>query len=239
MGSFHAIKQAAFTANIDLFTSGLVVGTFGNVSAFDCEQGVFAIKPSGVPYSALSAHSMVVVDLDGVAVEGKLRPSSDTRTHAVLYKKFSGIGGICHCHSVHATAWAQARRPIPVLGTTHADHLAQAVPCTDVMSDHMIEGDYETETGMQIVNCFTTLSPREIQMALVACHGPFTWGEDADAAVYNSVMLEELAKIASQTLQINPQVQSIKRSLIEKHYRRKHGAGAYYGQQKIAYIRNH
>jgi L-ribulose-5-phosphate 4-epimerase len=230
MGLFDSLKHCAFAANMNLHASGLVIGTFGNVSAFNGAKGVFAIKPSGVPYGALTAESMVIVDLDGRVVEGRLRPSSDTRTHAVLYRSFPGIGGVCHAHSVHATAWAQAKRPIPVLGTTHADHLAYAVPCTEVMSDEMIRGDYETETGNQIVQCFRDLSYKEIEMALVACHGPFTWGKDAQKAVCNCIMLEELAKMASQTLQINPEVQPLKPSLIEKHYQRKHGGNAYYGQ---------
>ena len=230
MGSFESLKQTAFAANMELHASGLVIGTFGNVSAFDGEKGVFAIKPSGVPYGSLDAGSMVVVDLDGKVVEGRLRPSSDTRTHAVLYRSFRGIGGVCHAHSVHATAWAQAKRPIPVLGTTHADHLVHAVPCTEVMSDEMIRGDYEAETGNQIVQCFRDLSYKEIEMTLVACHGPFTWGKDAFKAVYNCVMLEELAKMAGQTLQINPRARPLKPSLIEKHFQRKHGSNAYYGQ---------
>jgi L-ribulose-5-phosphate 4-epimerase len=233
MGSFNAIKQFALAANMNLYVSGLVVATFGNVSAFDRAKGVFAIKPSGVPYGSLKAESMVVVDLDGKIVEGRLRPSSDTKTHAVIYKNFSDIGGICHTHSICATAWAQAKRPIPILGTTHADHLPQAVPCTEVMSDEMIKGDYETETGNQIVQCFQNLSHKEIEMALVACHGPFTWGDNAKEALYNSIMLEHLAQMALQTLQINPQVQPLKPALIEKHYRRKHGSDAYYGQMNL------
>ena len=233
MGSFDAIKQSALAANMNLYVSGLVVATFGNVSAFDRAKGVFAIKPSGVPYGSLKAESMVVVDLDGAVVEGGLRPSSDTRTHAVLYRNFPGLGGVCHTHSSFATAWAQAKRPIPILGTTHADHLTQAVPCTEVMSDEMIRGDYETETGNLIVQSFRDLSPKEIEMTLVACHGPFTWGENAQKALYNSAMLEEFAKMAFLTTHINPGVQPLKPSLIEKHYRRKHGGDAYYWQTNL------
>jgi L-ribulose-5-phosphate 4-epimerase len=233
MGSFDAIKQAAFTANMDLFKSGLVIATFGNVSALDKEKGVFAIKPSGVPYASLTVEAMVVVDLACTVIEGRLRPSSDTRTHAVLYKNFPGIGGVCHTHSSFATAWAQAKRPIPILGTTHADHLTQAIPCTEVMSDGMIRGDYETETGNLIVQCFRDLSPQEIEMTLVACHGPFTWGENAQKALYNSAMLEACAKMAFLTTQINSEIQPLKPTLIEKHYRRKHGSDAYYGQSNL------
>ena len=230
MGSFDSLKQSALAANMNLYVSGLVVATFGNVSAFDKAKGVFAIKPSGVPYGSLTVETMVVVDLDGKIVEGGLRPSSDTKTHAVLYKNFTDIGGICHTHSICATAWAQAKRPIPILGTTHADHLTQEVPCTEVMSDTMIKGDYETETGNQIVQCFKNLSHKEIEMVLVACHGPFTWGDTSPKAVYNGIMLEHMAQMALQTIQINPQVQPLKPSLIEKHYLRKHGSNAYYGQ---------
>jgi L-ribulose-5-phosphate 4-epimerase len=231
LGSFDAIKQAAFEANMDLSKSGLVIATFGNVSAFDNENGVFAIKPSGVPYASLTADAMVVVGLDGKVVEGRLRPSSDTKTHSVLYKNFPGIGGVCHTHSAHAVAWAQAKKPVPILGTTHADHLAQAIPCTEVMTDEMIKGDYETETGNQIVQRFKNLSFIEIEMTLVACHGPFTWGMTAQKALYNSIMLEEIAKMAYIAFQIDPNIQPLKQALIEKHYRRKHGAQAYYGQQ--------
>jgi L-ribulose-5-phosphate 4-epimerase len=230
MGSFDSLKQSALAANMNLSVTGLVVATFGNVSAFDKAKGVFAIKPSGVPYGLLTVETMVVVDLDGKIVEGGLRPSSDTRTHAVLYKNFTDIGGICHTHSICATSWAQAKRPIPLLGTTHADHLTQEVPCTEVMSDTMIKGDYETETGNQIVQCFQNLSHKEIEMVLVACHGPFTWGDTSSKAVYNSIMLEHMAQMALQTIQINPRVQPLKPSLIEKHYLRKHGSNAYYGQ---------
>jgi L-ribulose-5-phosphate 4-epimerase len=228
---YQTLKEAAWKANMELAESGLVIATFGNVSAFDRKSGVFAIKPSGVPYSKLTAADMVVVDLEAKTVEGSLRPSSDTKTHAVLYKAFDGIGGICHTHSTHAVAWAQAERAIPIFGTTHADHLADDVPCTEVMDDEAIKGDYETETGHQIVRRFEGLSPSEISMVLVARHGPFTWGETAEKSVYNSVILEELAKMALITLQINPSTRRLYDSLINKHYQRKHGANAYYGQR--------
>jgi L-ribulose-5-phosphate 4-epimerase len=230
MISFDGIREIAWKANIDLYKSGLVVATFGNVSAFDADRGVFAIKPSGVPYADLRQEDMVIVDLENKVVEGALRPSSDTKTHAVLYRNFHGIGGVCHTHSSYASAWAQAKMPVPILGTTHADHLTQDIPCTEVMSDEMIRGDYETETGNQIVQRFKNLSYKEIEMTLVACHGPFTWGATAQKALYNSIMLEEIATMAYITVQIDPKIQTLKQALIEKHYQRKHGAKAYYGQ---------
>lgn len=230
MSDFTAIKEAACSANIALGESGLVIATFGNVSAFDQKSGVFAIKPSGVPYEELTPDAMVVVDLDNNIIEGTLRPSSDTKTHSVLFRAFPGIGGICHTHSPYAVAWAQAKRSIPVLGTTHADHLAYPVPCTEEMSDQKIQGDYETETGNQIVEHFKTLDYHEIEMVLVACHGPFTWGKNAEKALYNSVILEEISKMALFTGQLSPSVKPLKDALIEKHYNRKHGKGAYYGQ---------
>lgn len=210
----------------------LAIYTFGNVSAIDRAAGVVAIKPSGVPYSALKPEDMVLVDLDNQVLEGTKRPSSDTKTHTLLYRHFEKIGGVCHTHSTYAVAWAQAIRAIPNLGTTHADHLVANVPVTDVMTDAMILGDYEHETGTQILDIFKkeNLSPEEVEMVLVACHGPFTWGKDASKAVYNAAVLEELAKMAYLTLQINPLAAPIKQTLIDKHYFRKHGANAYYGQ---------
>jgi len=232
MNAYGELKKAAFEANMALSKSGLVVETFGNVSEIDRERGVFAIKPSGVPYGYLTPDSMVVVDLENNFVEGALRPSSDTKTHAVLYRSFPGIGGVCHTHSAYAVAWSQAMEPIPILGTTHADHLALDIPCTAAMSDEMIRGDYEEETGNQIVRAFEKLSPREVEMVLVASHGPFTWGKNAERAVYNSIMLEELAKLAYLTVALNPSQPRLSNALIDKHYRRKHGAGAYYGQKE-------
>lgn len=230
MGSYTAIKEEAFAENRKIPQLGLAIYTFGNVSAFDAEKGVFAIKPSGVPYSDLTIDHMVVVDLENKVVEGSLRPSSDTKTHAVLYRSFAGIKGVVHTHSTYAVAWAQALRSIPIYGTTHADHLAQDVPCTKVMSDEMVKGDYEEETGKQIIEAFQNLSYREIEMVLVACHGPFSWGDCAEKALYNSAVLEELAKMASLTEKIKPEVQRMKKTLVEKHYYRKHGKNAYYGQ---------
>lgn len=210
----------------------LAIVTFGNVSGIDRQHGVVAIKPSGVPYHRLKAEDIVVVDLENRLVEGSMRPSSDTKTHTLLYKSFPEIGGVCHTHSTYAVAWAQAMSPIPNLGTTHADHLTKSIPVTEVMSDEMIERDYELETGHQILNLFKkdNLSPEEVEMVLVACHGPFTWGKDPAKAVYNSIVLEEIARMALLTLQINAGTPSIKQSLIDKHYFRKHGKDAYYGQ---------
>jgi L-ribulose-5-phosphate 4-epimerase len=191
---------------------------------------VFAIKPSGVAYETLRPEDMVVVDLANRVVEGRLRPSSDTPTHAVMYQALQGIGGICHSHSPHAVAWAQACREIPVMGTTQADHLTTAVPVTEVMSDEAIRGNYEEQTGQQILQRLRGLDHHETEMVLVACHGPFTWGSSALKAVFNSKVLEELARIAWVTLSINPATPPLKQSLIDKHYQRKHGAAAYYGQ---------
>ena len=210
----------------------LAIVTFGNVSGIDRNDGVIAIKPSGVPYHRLRVEDIVILDLENILVEGSMRPSSDTKTHTLLYKNFPSIGGICHTHSAYAVAWAQAMKAIPNMGTTHADHLTTEIPVTEVMSDVMIEGDYELETGNQILDIFrkNSLNPEEVEMVLVACHGPFTWGNDPAKAVYNSIVLEEIAKMAFLTLQINPQTPVIKNSLIAKHYFRKHGKDAYYGQ---------
>src|SRR4051812_34904576 len=224
------LKDQAFRANMEIPRRGLAIYTFGNVSAFDAERAVFAIKPSGVAYDVLGASDMVVIDLDGKVVDGSLRPSSDTKTHAALYKAFQGIGGIVHTHSTYATAWAQARMPIPIYGTTHADHLAEDVPCTAVMTADAVERDYEAETGTQIIDCFRTRDPRQTPMVLVAGHGPFAWGKTADKAVYHAVVLEELAKIASITRSLDPQARRLPEYLVRKHFERKHGKSAYYGQ---------
>ncbi|MEZ4967049.1 MAG: L-ribulose-5-phosphate 4-epimerase [Saprospiraceae bacterium] len=233
MNRYHDIKSAAYEANMQLPELGLVLFTFGNASAADREQGVFAIKPSGVPYAELRPEDMVVLDFDNNIIEGKLRPSSDTKTHAVLYKHWPAIGGIVHTHSTYATAWAQTQQDIPIFGTTHADHLTVDVPCAPVMSDEMIRGDYEHQTGFQILHALSDrgLSPQEIEMILVANHAPFTWGKTVEKAVYNSAVLEELAKMAYLTLQIRPDCPRLKESLVRKHYDRKHSADAYYGQQ--------
>lgn len=211
---------------------GLVLFTFGNVSAADRALGVFAIKPSGVPYQSLSPDRMVIVDFEGKKVKGDLRPSSDTKTHAVLYRHWPEIGGISHTHSVYATAWAQALRDIPVFGTTHADHTTADIPCAAPMEDKMIEGDYEYETGFQIMNCLKDkkLNYEEVEMILVGNHAPFTWGKTAEKAVYHSAVLENIAQMAWLTEQINPQAGRLKEALIKKHFERKHGPDSYYGQ---------
>jgi len=233
MSNYQDIKEQAYLANMQLPKLGLVLFTFGNVSAADRSKGVFAIKPSGVPYEDLSPEKMVIVDFDGNTVEGSLRPSSDTKTHAVLYKHWAEIGGIVHTHSTYGTAWAQAQRAIPIFGTTHADHLTVDIPCAPPMADEMIKGNYEYETGFQIMNHFESLglSYKEVEMILVGNHAPFTWGKTAEKAVYNSAVLETVAQMALLTEQINPQAPKLKDSLIEKHYERKHGDGAYYGQR--------
>lgn len=229
-----SLKETCYRCNMMLPESGLVIHTFGNVSVADRERKLFAIKPSGVSYAKLNPEDMVIVDFDSQLVEGNLNPSSDTKTHAFLYKNWGNIEGIVHTHSTYAVAWAQAQKDIPMLGTTHADHLATDIPCTTIMSDDMIGGDYEYQTGVQIVECLLerNLSFGEIEMILVAGHGPFTWGKTAEKAVYNSIILEELARMAYLTLQINPVVPRLKDSLIRKHYERKHGLQAYYGQKK-------
>lgn len=228
---YRELKERAFRANLEIPKRGLAIYTFGNVSAFDAERGVMAIKPSGVPYDELEVDHLVVVDLEGTVVEGKLRPSSDTPTHIVLYRNWKGLGGIVHTHSTYATGWAQARAPIPIYGTTHADHLAEDVPCTEVMSDRAVENDYEIETGNQILDCFKGRDPLKVPMVLVAGHAPFTWGATPDKAVYNAAVLEELAKMAFVTKSIDPNAERLPQSLINKHFERKHGQRAYYGQK--------
>jgi len=233
MSKYDTLKETCYKTNMKLPELGLVLFTFGNVSAADQENRVFAIKPSGVPYDKLKAEDMVVIDFDNNIIEGDLRPSSDTKTHALLYKNWKGISGISHTHSTYAVAWAQAQKDIPILGTTHADHIAMDVPCAPVMSDEMIKGDYEYETGNQILNLFKNkkINYTEVEMVLIANHGPFTWGNSASKAVYNSAVLEELARMAYLTLQINTSAPPLKNALIQKHYERKHGENAYYGQK--------
>lgn len=229
---YEHIQQEAYEANMQLPKSGLVLFTFGNVSAVDRALAVFAIKPSGVPYDQLTPAKMVIVDFDGNAIEGTLRPSSDTKTHAVLYKHWTNIGGIVHTHSTYATAWAQAQRDIPMFGTTHADHNTVDIPCAPSMSDEMILGDYEYETGFQIINCFKErgLNYEEVEMILVGSHAPFTWGKSAAKAVYNSAVLESIAQMAYLTETINCNTPRLKDALIKKHFERKHGPDSYYGQ---------
>ncbi len=232
MSKYEHLQQEAFEANMQLPKLNLVLFTFGNVSAADRSLGVFAIKPSGVPYEELTPEKMVIVDFDGKTVEGNLRPSSDTLTHAVLYKHWE-INGIVHTHSTYATAWAQSLRDIPIYGTTHADHLTSDVPCAAPMSDEMIKGDYEYETGFQIINALKekNLSYTDVEMILVGNHAPFTWAKTAAKAVYNSAVLEQLAKMAFITESVNANVLRMKDALINKHFERKHGPNSYYGQE--------
>jgi L-ribulose-5-phosphate 4-epimerase len=229
---YNSIREAAYDANMQLPKLGLVLFTFGNVSAADRSLGVFAIKPSGVPYEDLSPAKMVIVDFEGKTIEGKLRPSSDTKTHAVLYKHWPKIGGIVHTHSTYATAWAQTQLDIPIFGTTHADHNTVDIPCAPPMDDKMIEGDYEYQTGFQIMNCLLQkrLSYEEVEMILVGNHAPFTWGKTPEKAVYNSAVLESIAEMAFLTKQIRSDAPRLKDSLIKKHFERKHGPDSYYGQ---------
>lgn len=228
--SYRDLKSETWQANMELNERGLVLYTWGNVSQVDRERGVFAIKPSGIPYEQLTADDIVVVDLDGQRVEGHLNPSSDTRTHAHLYRHFEQIGGITHTHSTYATAWAQAQREIPCFGTTHADYAYGAVPCTAVMTDAQIERDYEEETGVQITDVFEDRNPLETPMVIVAGHAPFTWGKDAAQSVYHAVVLEEIARMAYLTVTIDPSRDALKQAIVDKHYLRKHGKNAYYGQ---------
>jgi len=232
MSKYSVLKENAYRCNMQLPDLGLVLFTFGNASVVDRENGVFAIKPSGVPYKDLNPEAMVIVDFENNIIEGDLRPSSDTKTHAVLFKEWQGIGGIVHTHSTYATAWAQSQKDIPIMGTTHADYLTTDIPCAPVMGDDMIKGDYEFETGYQIINAFKDkdLSYEEVEMILVANHAPFTWGKTGEKAVHNSAVLEELAKMAFLALTINPDAPRLKDTLIDKHYQRKHGKDSYYGQ---------
>lgn len=225
------LRADVLEANLELVRRGLVLHTFGNVSGIDRTQNLVAIKPSGVPYDEMRAEDLVVTDLAGKIVEGKLRPSSDLPTHLVLYKTFPHIGGIAHTHSEYATAWAQARRPIPCFGTTHADYFHGSIPVTDSMSAVEIESEYEKNTGDAIVRAFAALDAAAIPGVLVANHGPFAWGADAAAAAHNALMLEAVARTAWFTISINKEAEPIGSALHDKHFLRKHGAKAYYGQK--------
>jgi L-ribulose-5-phosphate 4-epimerase len=229
---YQSLREEAFEANIKIPDLRLAIYTWGNVSAFDPDRGVFAIKPSGVEYHKLCAGDMVVVDLEGQVVQGALNPSSDTKTHQVLYRSFPGIRGITHTHSCYATAWAQAGRPVPVFGTTHADHGAGEIPCTPFMDEEAVRNNYEREPGNLIRAAFTKnrLDPAETQMVLVAGHGPFTWGKSAALSVYHAAVLEEVCKMAYLTLSLNPGAPPLPAYIIKKHWDRKHGKDAYYGQ---------
>ncbi len=226
------LKRQVCQANLDLVRDGLVLQTWGNASGIDRERGLVVIKPSGVPYDGMKPEHMVVVSLDGGAVvEGGLRPSSDTPTHLVLYRAFKNIGGVVHTHSLHATAWAQAMHGIPSYGTTQADYWYGNVPCTRLMTPEEIKTDYEANTGQVIVETFRDLDPLQHPAVLVASHGPFTWGKDVDGAVHNAVVLEFVAKLAGETLRLNPKVEPMQSVLLDKHFLRKHGPKAYYGQK--------
>lgn len=224
------LKQEVWKANLDLPKYKMVTFTWGNVSGIDRASGHVAIKPSGVPYEELRPEDLVIVDLDGNVVEGRLKPSSDTPTHLALYKAFAGIGGIVHTHSPWATSWAQAGKGIPALGTTHADYFYGEIPCTRPMTDQEIEGEYELETGHVIAETFRDLDPNQIPGVLVHGHAPFAWGKDAHNAVHNAVVLEEVAKMALHSFMLNPSLQPMNQTLLDRHYLRKHGTNAYYGQ---------
>ncbi len=224
------LKEAVFHANLDLVEHGLVIFTWGNVSGIDRENNLVVIKPSGVSYDKMKAADMVVVDMDGNVVEGNYMPSSDTATHLELYKAFPTIGGIVHTHSTYATAWAQAGCDIPIIGTTHADYFSSDIPCTRDMSEVEVKGEYEKETGTVIIERFKELNPVHIPGVLVKNHGPFSWGKDPHEAVHNAVVMEQVAKMAYISYQVNPAL-TMNRLLIEKHFFRKHGPNAYYGQK--------
>ena len=232
MSDFFYLKEECYEANMELNKLGLVIYTFGNVSSSDHNQKVFAIKPSGIPYEELKPNKMVIVDFNNNIIEGDLKPSSDTKTHSYLYKKWPKIGGIAHTHALYSVAWSQALKDIPIYGTTHADHLSTDIPCIPPMSDSMIKGNYEHNTGKQIIEYFreNNLDQNEVEMVLVGNHGPFCWGKNASKAVFNSRVLEEIANMAFLTEQINPQVKRLKKSLIDKHFQRKRGKNKYYGQ---------
>ena len=224
------LKTEVFNANKDLVKYGLVIFTWGNVSGIDRARGLVVIKPSGMSYEKMEVEDMVVIDLDGRILQGKLKPSSDTPTHLVLYRNFPGIGGVVHTHSPWATSWAQARRAIPAYGTTHADYFCGEIPCTRQMTNEEIRADYETGTGLIIVETFRDRDPLSMPAVLVSQHGPFTWGTDPGNAVHNAVVLEEVAKMAFRN-EVLGNSSPIGQALLDKHYLRKHGKDAYYGQE--------
>ncbi len=232
MATFTKLQKRVYKANMEIVELGLVVSTFGNVSGIDREHGVVAIKPSGVAYGELSPDNMVLLRLaDGTPLEKGLRPSSDTKTHLRLYREWREIGGVVHTHSRNATAWAQARKPLPCYGTTHADYFYGTVPCTAVIRDDQINRDYEEETAVQILDAFAGLDCEAVPGVLVASHGPFTWGRDPADAVHNSAMLEYSAELALSALALTPGLGPVPQALLDKHYLRKHGKDAYYGQK--------
>jgi L-ribulose-5-phosphate 4-epimerase len=226
------LREQVLEANLDLVRKGLVLSTFGNASGVARKEGLIVIKPSGVPYDRMKPKDLVVTDLQGQMVEGKLRPSSDLPTHAALYRAFPAIGGIAHTHSEYATAWAQARKPIPCLGTTHADYFHGAIPLTEVMSDDEINGEYEENTGTVIIRAFKGLDPMTTPAVLVANHGPFAWGANPHEAAENAWMLEAAARMAYLTVTVNADATALGKTLHDRHFLRKHGKKAYYGQKK-------
>ena len=232
MDVYKTLREEAYEANLEIKRQNLAIYTWGNVSAFDPDKGVFAIKPSGVEYNALKPELMVLLDLDGQIVGGTLNPSSDTKTHQVLYREFSGICGIAHTHSPYAVAWAQAKKPLPVFGTTHADHCAAEIPCTGFIREEDVKNNYELETGNLIVRTFkeSNLDAALVNMVLVAGHGPFTWGASAAKSVYHGAVLEEICKMALLTITLEPLSSPLPEHIIKKHWERKHGQNAYYGQ---------
>ena len=228
---YNQLKEEVCQANLELQKQKLVIYSWGNVSGIDRKEGIVAIKPSGISYDALTPDDIVLLDLEGNVVEGKLRPSSDTPTHLELYRCFPNIGGICHTHSLNATVWAQACKPIPCLGTTHADYYYGSIPVTPLMTDVQIQSDYELNTGKVIVETFKTMNPDQMPAVLVANHGPFTWGPTPAKSVESAVVLEQVAEMALKTAILKPELPAISQTLLDKHYLRKHGKNAYYGQQ--------
>ncbi len=226
------LKEKVYEANMDLVKKGLVAYTFGNVSGIDRKREIVCIKPSGLAYDKMRPEDMVLLGLDGRVIEGKLNPSSDTKTHLKLYRSFADIGGIVHSHSKYATSWAQARLPLKCLGTTHADYFYGQIPCTDLVSDERIDKDYEAETGVLITETFKDRDYRKVKAVLVASHGPFCWGADPCEAVFISSMLETIAEMNFYSTFLNTDLDNIKSTLLDKHYLRKHGVDAYYGQDK-------
>ncbi len=229
--SYTELKREVYEANMELQHRNLVIYTFGNVSQVDRAKGVVAIKPSGVSYDQMKPEDIVIVDMENNIVEGTMRPSSDTKTHTHLYRAFDNIGGVTHTHSTYATAWAQAKQSIPCLGTTHADYVHGDITCTRELIDEQVNGDYEDETGVQITDAYTDLDPLSAPMVMVAGHAPFTWGKDAAQSVYHAALLEEIARMAYLTRTLSPNAAPLNQAILDKHYLRKHGKNAYYGQE--------
>ena len=229
--SYTELKREVYEANMELQHRNLVIYTFGNVSQVDRAKGVVAIKPSGVSYDQMKPEDIVIVDMENNIVEGTMRPSSDTKTHTHLYRAFDNIGGVTHTHSTYATAWAQAKQSIPCLGTTHADYVHGDITCTRELTDEQVNGDYEEETGVQITDAYTDRDPLSAPMVIVAGHAPFTWGKDAAQSVYHAALLEEIARMAYLTRTLSPNAAPLNQAILDKHYLRKHGKNAHYGQE--------